>query len=40
VVGAGLDVLEEEELMEHEEELLQQPGAEKKLKLLVRNHIL
>jgi hypothetical protein len=40
VVDAGLDVLEGEELMEHEEELLQQPGAEEKLNLLVRNHIL
>ena len=36
--GAGLDVFEGEEFMQHEDELLYQPGAEDKLKLLVRAH--
>ncbi len=34
--GAGLDVFEGEEFMQHEDELLYQAGAEDKLKLLVR----
>lgn len=38
--GAGLDVFEGEEFMQHEDELLYQPGAEDKLKLLVRAHTL
>ncbi|MGF1471533.1 MAG: NAD(P)-dependent oxidoreductase [Rubrobacteraceae bacterium] len=36
--GAALDVFEGEEFMEHEDELLYQPDAEEKLKLLVRAH--
>ncbi len=40
LAGAGLDALEGEEFMEHEDELLYQTGAEEKLKLLVRNNIL
>lgn len=40
LAGAGLDALEGEEFMEHEDELLHQTGAEEKLKLLVRNNIL
>ncbi len=36
--GAGLDVFEGEEFMQHEDELLHQPDAEEKLKLLVRAH--
>ncbi|MGB3632474.1 MAG: NAD(P)-dependent oxidoreductase, partial [Rubrobacteraceae bacterium] len=36
--GAGLDVFEGEELMQHEDELLQQADAEGKLKLIVRAH--
>lgn len=38
--GAGLDVFEGEEFMQHEDELLYQPGAEDQLKLLVRAHAL
>lgn len=40
LAGAGLDALEGEEFMEHEDELLHQTGAEEKLKVLVRNNIL
>ncbi len=40
LAGAGLDALEGEEALQREEELLQQSGAEEKLRLLVRNHIL
>jgi len=40
LAGAGLDALEGEEFMAHEDELLHQAGAEEKLKLLVRNNIL
>ena len=36
--GAGLDVFEGEELMQNEDELLYQPDAEGKLKLIVRAH--
>ncbi|MBA2285134.1 MAG: hydroxyacid dehydrogenase [Ktedonobacteraceae bacterium] len=38
--GAGLDTLEGEEFLQNEEELLQEAGAEEKLKVLLRNHIL
>lgn len=38
--GAGLDVFEGEELVQHEDDLLYQAGAEDKLKLLVRAHAL
>lgn len=38
--GAGLDALEGEEFLQNEEELLEEPGNEAKLKTLVRNHIL
>lgn len=38
--GAGLDVFEGEEFMQHEDELLYRPGAEDQLKLLVRAHAL
>ncbi len=40
LAGAGLDVLEGEEFLAHEDELLHQTGAEEKLRLLVRNHAL
>lgn len=40
LAGAGLDALEGEEFMEHEDELLHQTGAEEQLKTLVRNNIL
>jgi len=40
LAGAGLDTLEGEEFLQHEEELLQESGAEAKLKLLVQHHIL
>lgn len=40
LAGAGLDTLEGEEFLQHEEELLHEPGAEGKLKLLVQHHIL
>ena len=40
LAGAGLDTLEGEEFLQHEEELLQEPGTEGKLKLLVQHHIL
>lgn len=40
LAGAGLDTLEGEEFLQHEEELLHEPGAEAKLKLLVQHHIL
>ncbi len=38
--GAGLDVLEGEELVSEERELLRQPAAEEKLRMLLRHHIL
>ncbi|MGB3681782.1 MAG: NAD(P)-dependent oxidoreductase [Rubrobacteraceae bacterium] len=38
--GAGLDVFEGEEFMQHEDELLYQTGAEDKLRLLLRAHAL
>jgi D-lactate dehydrogenase len=38
--GAGLDVLEGEELIEEERALLQMPEAEEKLKAVVRAHLL
>ncbi len=38
--GAGLDVLEGEELVSEERELLAQPAAEEKLRMLLRHHIL
>ena len=40
VGGAGLDVLEGEELVKEESQLLSMPAAEDKLRLLLRNHIL
>jgi D-lactate dehydrogenase len=40
LAGAGLDALEGEEFLQHEDELLSQPGAEEKLKMIVRNNIL
>lgn len=40
LAGAGLDTLEGEEFLQHEEELLHEPRAEEKLKLLVQHHIL
>jgi D-lactate dehydrogenase len=40
LAGAGLDTLEGEEFLQHEEELLHESGAEEKLKLLVQHHIL
>lgn len=40
VGGAGLDVLEGEELIKEESQLLSMPTAEDKLRLLLRNHIL
>jgi len=38
--GAGLDVLEGEEFLQHEEELLSASGTEEKLKLLIHNRLL
>lgn len=38
--GAGLDALEGEEYLQHEEELLSTSGTEEKLKLLVHNRLL
>ena len=38
--GAGLDVLEEEELIKEEKELLSKNYPEEKLRLLIQNHIL
>ena len=38
--GVGLDVLEGEELIKEERELLTQPAAEEKLRMLLRHHIL
>lgn len=38
ISGAGLDVFEGEEFMQHEDELLYQPDAEGKLKLILRAH--
>lgn len=38
--GAGLDALEGEEFLQHEDELLGRPGAEEKLKMIVRNQVL
>jgi D-lactate dehydrogenase len=40
LAGAGLDTLEGEEFLQREEELLQEPGTEAKLKLLVQHHLL
>lgn len=40
VGGAGLDVMEGEELVQEESQLLSMPTAEDKLRLLLRNHIL
>ncbi len=40
LAGVGLDTVEGEEFLQHEEELLQEPGNEEKLKLLVHHHIL
>lgn len=40
LAGAGLDALEGEEFLQHEDELLSQPGAEEKLKMIVRNQVL
>ena len=40
LAGAALDAMEGEEFLQHEEELLSQPGAEEKLRLLVHNHVL
>ncbi len=40
LAGAALDALEGEEFLEHEEELINTPGAEEKLKMLVHNHVL
>ena len=38
--GAGLDVIEGEELMEEEVQLLRTPVAEDKLRMLLRQHVL
>lgn len=40
LAGAGLDALEDEELLQHEEELLATSGAEAKLKTLLRHRLL
>lgn len=40
LVGAGLDVLEGEELIKEEKQLLSAPLAEEKLRLLLRQHLL
>jgi len=40
LAGAGLDVLEGEQFMAHEDELLRQEGSEDELKLVVRNRVL
>jgi D-lactate dehydrogenase len=40
LAGAGLDVLEGEEFLQHEDELLSQPGAEEKLRQIVRSQVL
>lgn len=40
LAGAGLDALEGEEFLQHEDELLSQPGAEDKLRMIVRNQVL
>ena len=40
LAGAGLDALEGEEFLQREEELLHEPGAEEKLKMLIQNHAL
>jgi D-lactate dehydrogenase len=40
LAGAGLDALEGEEFLQHEEELLSTPGTEDKLKILVHNRLL
>ena len=40
LAGAGLDVLEGEELMDEEERLLHGPEAEEQMRLLIRRHIL
>jgi D-lactate dehydrogenase len=38
--GAGLDVIEGEELIRQEEELLREPAAEEKLRMVLRRHVL
>ena len=38
--GAGLDVIEGEELIQEEKQLLTMPAAEEKLKMVVRQHVL
>lgn len=40
LAGAALDTIEGEEFLQHEDELLNQSGAEEKLKLLLHNHVL
>ncbi|AHY47772.1 Lactate dehydrogenase and related dehydrogenase [Rubrobacter radiotolerans] len=40
LAGVGLDVLEGEEFLANEDELLVQPGAEEKLRIILRNHAL
>ncbi|GAC1660371.1 MAG: hydroxyacid dehydrogenase [Ktedonobacteraceae bacterium] len=40
LAGAGLDTLEGEKFLQHEEELLHEPGTEEKLKLVAQHHIL
>ena len=40
LAGAALDTIEGEEFLEREEELLSEPGAEEKLRVLIRNHML
>jgi len=40
LTGAGLDVLEGEELMDEEERMLHGPEAEEQMRLLIRRHIL
>jgi len=40
LAGAGLDVIEGEELVEEEKQLLRAPQAEEKLRMLLRQHVL
>ena len=40
LAGAGLDVVEGEELVADEEQLLTMPGVEDKLRMVVRQHVL
>lgn len=40
LAGVGLDTFEGEEFLEREEELMGQPGAEEKLRMLVQNNVL